>query len=159
MSAKKRQEENEDEVIARNRKAGFEYEILDKFEAGIQLQGSEVKSLRNRDVSIAEAFVRPRQGEMWLMGMNIKGYMFAGAMNHDPIRPRRLLMHRREIIKLTGRIAERGFTIVPLSLYWKHGIAKVQLAVVRGRKHYDKREAIKEREAERSIRRAGGRRR
>jgi SsrA-binding protein len=160
MSAKKTQQEAKEEpVIARNRKAGFEYEVLDKFEAGIQLQGSEVKSLRNRDVSINEAFVRPRQGEMWLMGMNIKAYAYAGVDNHDPLRPRRLLMHRREIDKLTGRIAERGFTIVPLTLYWKHGIAKVQLAVVRGRRHYDKREVIKKREAERAMRRASGRRR
>ena len=149
----------DENVIARNKKARFTYEVIEKFEAGLSLVGSEVKSLRNRDVSINEAFARPRGGELWLLGMNIKLYQQANVRNHEPLRPRKLLLHRREIGRITGLVSERGLTIVPLSLYWKRGMAKVQLAVVRGRKRYDKREAIKKREAKREMDRAGRRRR
>ncbi len=160
MSAKeKKSGASEENVIATNRKARFEYEILEKFEAGISLVGSEVKSLRNRDVSIAEAFARPKEGEVWLLGMNIKTYAQANVRNHEPLRPRKLLLHRREIHRITGKVAERGFTLIPLSLYWKHGIAKVLIAVARGKRQFDKRETIKKREAEREIRRERGRRR
>ena len=160
MSAKERKSAaSEENVIATNRKARFEYEILEKFEAGLSLVGSEVKSLRNRDVSIAEAFARPKEGEVWLLGMNIKPYAQASLRNHEPLRPRKLLLHRREIHRIIGKVAERGFTVIPLSLYWKHGIAKVLIAVARGKRQYDKRETIKKREAEREIRREGRRRR
>jgi len=160
MSAKENKSaQSEENIIARNRKARFEFEILEKFEAGMELRGSEVKSLRNRDVSINEAFVRPRENELWVMGMNIKPYAQAGIVNHDPVRPRKLLMHRGEINRIANRVAERGYTIVPLTLLWRHGIAKIEIAVVRGRKKFDKREAIKTREAKLAIRRATGRRR
>jgi len=149
----------DESVIARNRKAWLEYEILEKYEAGVVLLGSEVKSLRNRDVSIAEAFARPRDGELWILGMNIKPYAQANIRNHEPLRPRKLLLRHAEINRIIGKIAERGFTIVPLALYWKHGIAKMQIAVARGKRKYDKRDSIKKREAEREIRRAAGRRR
>ena len=155
----KKPDETEENIIARNKKARFEFEILERFEAGVALVGSEVKSLRNRDVSINEAFARPRDGEIWLLGMNIKPYAMAGTRNHDPIRPRKLLLHRREIVRIVGKLAERGFTLVPLSLYWKHGIVKVHLGVARGRRQFDKRQVIKKREAEREMRRSTGRRR
>jgi len=148
------------EVIARNKKARFEFEVLETFEAGIALVGSEVKSLRNRDVSINEAFARPRNGEIWLLGMNIKPYAQASLGRHEPLRPRKLLLHKREIARIIGKVAERGLTLVPLKLYWKRGLAKVQIGLARGRRRYDKRQVIKRREAEREIRRAerGGRR-
>ena len=160
MSAKdKKAEASEANVIATNRKARFEYEILEKVEAGLSLLGSEVKSLRNRDVSIAEAFARPKGDELWLLGMNIKPYMQANVRNHEPLRPRKLLLHRREIEKISGKATVRGFTLIPLLLYWKHGIAKVLIAVARGKRQFDKRESIKKREADREIRRERGRRR
>ena len=160
MSAKdKKNDPSEENAIARNRKAHFEYEILEKFEAGIELLGSEVKSLRNRDVSIAEAYAGPRAGEMWLLNMNIKPYAQANIRNHEPLRPRKLLLHRREIARIAAKVSERGFTVVPLALYWKHGIAKICLALARGKRQFDKRETIKKREAEREIRRARGQRR
>ena len=159
MSAKeKKPGASEENVIATNRKARFEYEIHEKFEAGLSLLGSEVKSLRNRDASIAEAFARPREGELWLLGMNIRPYAQANIRNHDPLRPRKLLLHRNEIRRIIGKVSERGFTLVPLSLYWKHGIAKVLIAVARGKRQYDKRQAIRKREADREIRRQRGRR-
>jgi SsrA-binding protein len=141
-------------LIARNKRARFEYEVLDKVEAGICLLGSEVKSLRNGDVSINEAFARPRDGELFLLNMNIKLYAQAGTRNHDPLRPRKLLLHKREVARLVGQVSERRLTMVPVTLYWKRGLAKVQLALVRGRRRYDKREAIKKREAQRDIQRA-----
>jgi len=144
-------------LIARNKRARFEYEVLDRVEAGISLLGSEVKSLRNGDVSINEAFARPRDGEIFLLNMNIKPYAQASIRNHDPLRPRKLLLHKRELARLVGKVSERRLTIVPLTLYWKRGLAKVQLALVRGRRRYDKREAIKKREAQRDIERAAGR--
>ena len=147
-------ESGEENVIARNKKARFEYEVLDTFEAGIALLGSEVKSLRNRDVNISDAFVRPRREELWLLGMNIKPYAQATIINHEPLRPRKVLLHRREILRIIGRIAERGFTVVPLKMYWKRGKAKVLIGLVRGKRMYDKRETIKNRDAKRDMQRA-----
>ena len=155
----KKSEAAEENAIARNRKARFEYEVLEKLEAGLLLVGSEVKSLRNRDVSIAEAYARPRGGELWMLNMNIKPYAQANIQNHEPLRPRKLLLHRREIERLSGKVSERGFTVVPLALYWKHGIAKVLIALVRGKREFDKRETIKKREADREIRRERNNRR
>ena len=155
----KKPPKNDENTIARNKKARFEYEVLDTFEAGIAFLGSEVKSLRNRDVSINEAFVRPRNGELWVLGMNIKPYKQANIMNHEPLRPRKLLLHRKELTRIIGQVSERGHTIVPLSLYWRRGIAKAKIAVVRGRKRYDKREVIKKRESARDIERATRQRR
>ena len=156
MAAKKDKKPDADEhdVIAHNKKARFEYEVLDTVEAGIKLLGSEVKSLRNRDVSIGEAFARPRGEALWLLGMNIKQYRQANIQNHEPLRPRKLLLHKREFARIVGKVSERGFTLVPLKLYWKHGIAKVLLGLVRGKRQYDKRQAIKTREARREMDRA-----
>ena len=148
---------SDENTIARNRKATFEYEILEKFEAGICLQGSEVKSLRNRDVSIGEAYAKPRGEEIFIHNMNIKPYAMASI--REPLRPRKLLLHRNEILRIVGKVAERGFTLIPLSLYWKHGIAKLTLALARGKKKYDKRETIRKREADRDMKRELGRRR
>ena len=145
-------------AIARNKRARFEFEIIEKHEAGLALLGSEVKSLRNRDVSLNEAFVRPRGDELWLLGMTVKPYNQATIVNHEPLRPRKVLMHRKEIQRLIAKVSERGFTIVPLRLYWKRGIAKVEIALARGQKHHDKRQTIKKREAAREIRRAVRRR-
>jgi SsrA-binding protein len=142
-----------DNLIARNKRARFEFEILDTYEAGIALLGSEVKSLRNRDVSLHEAFARARGKELWLMGMNIKPYLQATIVNHEPLRPRKLLLHRKEIARICSKISERGLTLVPLRLYWKRGVAKVQLGLARGKRRYDKRETIKKRQAERDIQR------
>jgi len=160
MSVRKKHRKRpaDENTIARNKRARFEYEVLEEFEAGISLVGSEVKSLRNRDVSINEAFARPRGGEIWLLGMNIKQYAQANIRNHEPLRPRKLLLHRREINRILGKVAERGLTMVPLRMYWKRGVAKIGLALVRGRKRYDKREAIRKRESARDILRATRRR-
>ena len=149
-----------DSFIARNKRARFEFEILDTYEAGITLLGSEVKSLRNRDVSLNESFARMRGNELWLLGMNIKPYKQARLVNHEPLRPRKLLLHRKEIARICGKMSERGLTLVPLKLYWKRGIAKVLLGLARGKRQYDKRETIKKRQAARDIQRAirrGGR--
>ena len=161
MSSQKpadKQADDGENTIARNKRARFEYEVLEKYEAGLSLVGSEVKSLRNRDASINEAFARPRNGELWLLGMNVKPYLQANIRNHEPLRPRKLLLHRREVTRILAKIAEKGHTLVPLSLYWKRGKAKVCLALVRGRRRYDKRQVIKKRESERDIRRATRRR-
>ncbi len=137
--------------IARNRKARFEYEVLDTFEAGIVLRGTEVKSLRDGKVSLAESFARVQNGELFLQGAHIDVYKAASTMNHEPLRPRKLLMHKREIVRLASKLAEKGLTLVPLSMYFKRGIAKVELALVRGKRRYDKREAIRKREVKRAI--------
>ena len=149
-----RKKSDESNTIARNKKARFEYEVLDTFEGGMALLGSEVKSLRNRDVNINDAFVRPRRQELWLLGANIKPYAQATIVNHDPLRPRKILLHRREIRRIVSRIAERGHTVVPLKMYWKRGVAKVLLGLVRGKRTYDKRETIKKRDVQRDIERA-----
>jgi len=149
-----RKKSDESNIIARNKKARFEYEVLDTIEGGMALLGSEVKSLRNRDVNINDAFVRPRRQELWLLGANIKPYAQATIVNHEPLRPRKILLHRREIRRIVSRIAERGHTVVPLKMYWKRGMAKVLLGIVRGKRTYDKRETIKKRDVQRDIERA-----
>ncbi len=151
-------QQKQDSLIARNKKAGFDYEIIETYEAGLVLTGSEVKSLRNRDVSINGAFARMRNGELYLLGANIKPYAQATIENHDPTRPRKLLLHKRELARLTGKMAERGLTLVPLRLYWKRGYAKVLLGLARGKRQHDKREDIRKRDAEREMRRAQRRR-
>lgn len=140
--------------IATNRRARFEYEVLDTFEAGIALRGPEVKSLREGKASLGEAFAIVRRGELWLVGCHIAPYVQASRENSDPLRERKLLMHRTEIARLDGRVSERGFTLVPLSMYFKSGRAKVELALVRGKKSHDKRQAIRERDDRREVDRA-----
>jgi SsrA-binding protein len=141
-------------VVARNRRARHEYDLLEKVEAGLVLTGTEVKSLRNGKANLEEAYAEIDRGEAWLLGCDIPEYVQANRMNHVPKRPRKLLLHRREINKLAMKSAEKGLTLIPLSLYFKKGIAKVELCIARGRKTFDKREALKQQEAKREMNRA-----
>lgn len=141
-------------VIARNRKAYHEYHIQDTYEAGIVLHGSEIKSVRANKVSLQDGYVAERGGELWLMGVHISPYQYAGVFGHDdPIRPRKLLLHRREINKISSQLRERGFTAVPLQIYLERGLAKVEIALAKGKRLYDKRQSIAKRDADREIRR------
>jgi SsrA-binding protein len=142
-------------VIARNKKAFHDYHLEETFEAGVVLMGSEIKSIRANKVSLRDGFVQERGGELWLMNVHIATYDEAGIFGHsDPLRPRKLLLHKREIAEISARIRERGYTVVPVSLYLSKGRAKVEIALARGKKQYDKRETIAKRDAERQIRRA-----
>ena len=138
-------------LVAQNRRARHEYEILDTIEAGIVLLGPEVKSLRQGKVSLADAYATVRRGELWLLNVHISPYEQAGRENPNPRRERKLLAHRAEIFKLAGQVAERGLTLVPLSLYFQDGRAKVELGLARGKRRYDKRQAIRKREEDREI--------
>ncbi len=138
-------------LVAQNRRARHEYEILDTVEAGIVLLGPEVKSLRQGKVSLADAYATVRRSELWLLNVHISPYEQAGRENPNPRRERKLLAHRAEISKLAGQIAERGLTLVPLSLYFQDGRAKVELGLARGKRRYDKRQAIRKREEDREI--------
>jgi SsrA-binding protein len=141
-------------MIAVNKKARHQYIILDKFEAGIALQGTEVKSLRDGKVSLGESYARIDDGEVFLVGAHIDVYKAGSFANHEPTRRRKLLMHRREINRLVGKLAERGLTLVPLSMYFKRGLAKVELGLARGKQAHDKRQTIKKRDTQRDIERA-----
>src|SRR5919109_291923 len=140
-----------DRTIATNRKARHLYEVLETVEAGLVLRGTEVKSLRAGQVNFKDSYATIRNGEGWLLGCHISPYSHGTDANHDPERDRKLLLHRREIGRLTGKIAERGLTLVPLRLYFKDGRAKVELGLARGRKLHDKRSAIREREVRREM--------
>ena len=141
-------------VVARNRKARHEYEILDTYEAGMALKGPEVKSLRAGNVSFQDAFARVDGGEVWLHNLHISPYEQANRFNEDPIRTRRLLLNRSEIRLLVVKTEEKGLTLVPLEIYFLRGYAKLSLAVARGKKLHDKREALKRRQQDREARRA-----
>ena len=142
-------------IIAKNRKAQHDYSLEDKFEAGLVLMGSEIKSIRANKVSLRDGFVQERDGEMWLMNVHIAVYDEASIFGHsDPLRPRKLLLHKREITQISTRIRERGYTVVPTMLYLSKGKAKVEIALARGKRQYDKRQDIAKRDAERQIRRA-----
>ncbi len=148
--------------MAQNRRARHDYDVLETFECGIALQGSEVKSLRDAQVQLREAYARVEHGELWLYGVHVSPYAFAtGVEAHDPDRRRKLLLHRRQIDELMGRTRQEGLTLVPLSIYFREGRAKVELALARGRKTHDKRHAIAARDAAREVERttAGRRRR
>jgi len=157
IMAKTKSAENNENVVCRNRKARHKYTVLETLETGLVLQGSEVKSLRNGKASIDEAYVRVDGAEVWLVGSDIPIYPQASRQNHDPKRRRKLLLHRREIAKFAGSASQRGFTLIPLKLYFHRGRAKLLIAVAQGRKTVDKREAMKKqdarREMERSVRR------
>jgi len=140
--------------IAQNRKAFHDYEILERLEAGLVLHGSEVKGLRDRGANIREAHALFRDGEAWLVGAHISEFAQAGMSGHDPRRERKLLLHRREIESLAGRVAERGLAVIPLRLYFKDGRAKIEIALVRGKAHHDRRRDIAERDAAREMARA-----
>ena len=147
-------------TVVSNRRARHDYEILERFEAGIVLSGAEVKSLRGGHGSLAEAFGRVRGGEVWLEGMHIPPYEHAmDKGGQDPIRSRKLLLHRKEIERLIGKTAERGLALVPLRIYFSGGLAKVELGLGRGKRQFEKRQAIAEREHRREIEREAGRRR
>src|SRR5512135_3523626 len=135
-------------VVATNRKAGFEYFLLERFEAGLALKGSEIKSIRAGQISLAEAYVRADEREAWLMDAHVAPYIQANRFNHDPKRPRRLLLHKKEIRKLWDAVRQKGVTIVPTRVYLKDGRAKLEIAIAKGKKLYDKREAIAKRDAE-----------
>jgi SsrA-binding protein len=141
-------------IVATNRKAYHNYHLGDSVEAGIALTGTEIKSIRAGRVSLADAYVRPEDGELWLVNAHIARYDPASYMSHEPTRSRRLLLHRKQINDLTSRMKEKGFTLVPLKLYIKDSLAKVEVALARGKKLYDKREAIARSETEREIARA-----
>jgi SsrA-binding protein len=138
-------------IVATNRKAFHNYHIGDSIEAGIALTGSEIKSIRDGRVSLSDAYVRPERGELWLLNTHIARYEASSYMSHEPTRPRKLLLHRKEILNLTGKVAEKGLTLVATKLYLKGSIAKVEIALAKGKKLYDKREAISRRETDREL--------
>lgn len=144
-------EEDHIKIIANNKKARHDYEISGEIEAGIVLVGTEVKSIRQGKVNLKDAYADIKNGELFLKQMHITPYQNAHYDNHDPLRSRKLLLHNREIKKLTGKVAERGFTIVPLKVYFKNGKIKVQIALARGKKLYDKRDTIKKRDVQREM--------
>jgi len=141
-------------VVATNRKAKHDYFLLDTYEAGIALKGSEIKSIRAGQISLKEAYVRVDGQEAWLVNAHIAPYDPASRENHDPTRERRLLLHKREILKLWDEVRQKGLTVIPLQVYLKKGRAKLEIAAARGKKKYDKRQKIAERDAEREAQRA-----
>lgn len=144
----------QEKVVATNRKAYHDYFLEDTYEAGIVLTGTEIKSVRAARVNLRDGFVQIRGGEAWLINVHISPYDFGNRENHEPRRERKLLLHRQEIRKLQSKVSERGWTIVPLRMYLKNGRAKVEIALVRGKRLYDKKDAIAERDADRELRRA-----
>jgi len=145
---------NERQIIARNKRARFRFYLDDRFEAGLALCGTEVKSLRSGKASIEESYARPRGGEIFLYNMHIPPYEQGNINNHEPLRPRKLLLHRREIGRIIGAVQEKGLTLVPTILYFWHGYAKVEIALARGKRTVDKRHDLKKQEAKREIARA-----
>jgi SsrA-binding protein len=150
----KPKEKKEKVVIATNRKARHEYDLENDLEAGLVLLGSEIKSVRDHRVNLAEGWVQEQSGELWLHGVHIAPYEQANRFNHDPLRPRKLLLHKDEIARLVSRVREKGYTIVPTQMYLRNGRAKVEIALGRGKRQYDKRDAIADRETKRQIDRA-----
>lgn len=146
-------------TVATNRRARHDYQILERFEAGLVLTGSEVKSLRQGRASLNEAFARVRGAEAWLENMHIPPYEQGEKRGYDPLRDRKLLLHRREIERLIGKQQEQGLALVPMRVYFAHGLAKVELGLGRGKREFEKRQAIAKREHEREMERAAGRRR
>jgi SsrA-binding protein len=147
-------EHDNERVVSQNRSARHEYEVIDTLECGIMLVGSEVKSLRTGHISLDEAYARVKNEEVWLVGCDIPEYVQANQFNHEPRRPRKLLLHRREIKKFASKAYETGLTLVPLKMYFKKGKAKLLLGICRGRKLHDKREKLKKQSVQRDIQRA-----
>jgi SsrA-binding protein len=150
-AAKVEKEKRHDAPAIDNRRARYEYEILESLEAGLVLTGTEIKSIRAGGVSLSEAYARFRDGEAWLLGMHVPGYKQGSFSNVDPNRPRKLLLHKEQIVRLQSRVGEKGLTIVPLRLYFTRGMAKVQLGLARGKKLWDKRADVAKRDVEREI--------
>jgi len=140
-------------MVTINRKARSDYDILETLEAGMSLKGTEVKSLREGRMNLKDSYAKMQEGEVYLVNAHISPYSHGNIQNHDPLRERKLLLHKQEIKRLTGKTEEKGLTLVPLKVYFVRGKAKVELGLARGRKHYDKREEIKKRDTEREIRR------
>ena len=147
-----------EKTVSTNKKASFDYHLLKRMEAGISLVGTEIKSIRDGSVSIREAYVRPKEGELWLVGAHIAKYAPASGRNHEPTRDRKLLLHKRQIRELEREATTAGATIVPTRLYLKNGMAKLEIALARGKRKYDKRQVIAKREAERRMQQAMRRR-
>ena len=142
-----------DRVVAKNRKARHEFHVLQTWEAGLVLQGTEVKSLRDGKANLADAYARMDGGELWLYNMHVSPYEAGNRFNHDPLRRRKLLMHRNELRRLVGEVEQKGLTLVPLDVHFSGGIAKVDLALVRGKKLHDKRDTLRERAVARDMER------
>jgi len=143
-----------EKLVAQNKKAFHDYHIEERFEAGIVLTGTEIKSIRLGKVNLRDSFAQVRRGEVTLHNMHVSPYEQGNRYNHEPLRTRKLLLHRNEINKLIGSIKEKGFTLVPLRLYLKNGLAKVEIALAKGKKEYDKRETLKKKDAQREIEKA-----
>lgn len=142
--------------LSSNRKARHDFEIIEQVEAGVELRGTEVKSLRGGQAGLAGGFARFERGQLWLQNVNIAPYECGSSFNHDPIRPRRLLLHRKELMKLTTAVEQKGLTLVPLSMYFKGPWVKVMIGVCRGKTHGDKRETLRRKTADREAKRAMG---
>ena len=147
-------EKNNERLIADNRKAGHDFHLLESFEAGVVLRGTEVKAIREGRANLRESYCKLERGEAYLLGVHIGQYSHTGSSVHDPERPRKLLLHRDELNKLLGKTSEKGLTIVPVRMYFKNGRVKIALALARGKQAHDKRDAIKKREVERETRAA-----
>jgi SsrA-binding protein len=154
MSRQQKDGDDDIRVVTRNRRAFHDYEILDRVEAGIALVGTEVKSLRDGHANLEDAYAKLEDGEVWMLGSEIPEYAMGNRLNHKPKRPRKLLLHRREIEKFAGKASQRGFTLVPLRLYFKRGRAKVEIGVAKGKQAHDKRQSLKKADADREMRRA-----
>jgi len=141
-------------MVAQNRKARHDYFIEERYEAGMVLMGTEVKALREGRANLKDGYARIKDNEVFLMDVHISPYAFGNRLNHDPLRPRKLLLHEREIHRLTGKVREKGFSLIPLSIYFSHGRAKVSLALAKGKKLYDKREALKRKVMKKEVERA-----
>jgi len=139
--------------LAVNKKALFSYEVIERLECGIELKGTEVKAIKSGNFSFVDAYARVEYNQLFLIGLHITPYSFGNIFNHDPLRPRRLLAHRQEIKRLARKTDEKGLTLIPLSFYLKHGLIKVELGICRGKKNFDKRQAIKQRDLKRDVER------
>lgn len=142
------------QIAIRNRKARHEFHVLETWQAGVVLQGTEIKSLRQGKANLQDAFARLDGGELWLYNLHISPYEAGNRFNHEPLRPRKLLLHKRQLRKLIGQVEQKGLTLVPLDIHFQRGIAKVNLALVRGKKLHDKRDDLRRRDAERELQRA-----
>jgi SsrA-binding protein len=141
-------------IISKNRRASFDYHLLERFEAGLVLQGTEIKSIRAHQVSLQHSYVQPREGELWLIDASIAPYEFGNRDNHEAARPRKLLLHKREIRKILDALATKGLTLIPTRLYLKDGRAKIEIALARGKTQRDKRQDLSKRDADRQVERA-----
>jgi SsrA-binding protein len=146
-------EELEEKNVVTNRRARYEYFVLESYEAGLALKGTEVKALRSGSANLQDGYVMVRRGEFWLVGMHVSPFEKGNINNHDPLRDRKLLLHAKEIRKLTAKLQEKGLALIPLRIYFKRNIAKVEIGLCKGKKSFDKRETIKQRDVERQLRR------